>query len=208
MRKLFAIIILIFTLIPLSANSLRVGFFDVPKEIIDDIVGSFELLLSSGFRSAKLDELCALRLSEKDKKDNDLKIHEALSQEKAISEKESFEYIEFDNIESIEIANNNLRPAILNKNIDALNYLKSYYELDLIFVYSLEKDGPLSFIELSLFDEDVKTLIDSVYLTVERPSYYEDLLLSIGNIYYPNVAWIKEGEVITAVDSSLFEYKK
>lgn len=207
MRKLFAIIILIFTLIPLSATSLRVGFFDVPKEIIDDIVGSFELFLSSGFRSAKLDELCASRLTEKDKKDNELKIHEALSQEKTLSEKESFEYIEFDSIESVEIDNNNLRPSILNKNIDALNYLKSYYELDLIFVYSLAQDGALSFIELSLFDEDVKTLIDSVYLTVEKPSYYEDLLLSIGKIYYPNVAWIKEGETLTAVDSSLSEYK-
>lgn len=207
MRKLLTFFILIIALIPLSASSLRVGLYNVPKELSNEVASALELFLSNDFRSSKLDELCYNRLNGAFEKEEDLKIHKALIEEKTPAERSTFEYKEFDIIECIEISENSLNDAILSKNIDALNYIKSYNELDLIFIYSVDIDGPLSFIELFVFDGTVNGVLDSVFLTHEEPSFYENILLELGKIYYPEVAFVRENGNLKPVNAELSEYE-
>ena len=92
-----------------------------------------------------------------------------------------------------------------HKNV-VLDYILNYNDLDLLICYSSEIDGALSFINVFCYDGEIKPLIDTVYLTTERPSFYEELLLSIASLYYPDVAFIKEEGNLSAVDVSLKEY--
>ena len=72
MRKLLTLFILIIALIPLSASSLRVGLYNVPKELSNEVESALELFLSNDFRSSKLDELCYNRLNGAFEKEEDL----------------------------------------------------------------------------------------------------------------------------------------
>lgn len=208
MRK-FALIILIFIiLLPLSATSLRVGFYNLPNDISEDFMSAFSNIIASNVRSQFLDNLFEERLKNSFEKQEDLRIHKELGKENINVERKTFTYEPFSSVDNVAATvPSSLHDSVFAQDKVVLDYILNYNDLDLLICYSSEIDGSLSFINAFCYDGDIKPLIDTVYLTNERPSLYEGILLSIASLYYPDVAFISEEGTLTAVDVSLKEYK-
>lgn len=208
MRK-FALIILIFIiLLPLSATSLRVGFYNLPNDISEDFMSAFSNIIASNVRSQFLDNLCKERFKNSFEKQEDLRIHKELGKENINVERKTFTYEPFSSVDKVAATvPSSLHDSVFAQDKVVLDYILNYNDLDLLVCYSSEIDGALSFINVFCYDGDIKPLIDTVYLTNERPSFYDGILLSIASLYYPDVAFISEEGTLTAVDVSLKEYK-
>lgn len=165
-------------------------------------------IIASNVRSQFLDNLCEERLKNNFEKQEDLRIHNELGKENINVERKTFTYEPFSSVEKVAATvPSSLHDSVFAKDNAVLDYILKYNDLDLLICYSSEIDGSLNFINAFCYDGEIKSLIDTVYLTNEMPSFYEDILLSIAYLYYPDVAFIDEEGILSAVDVSLKEYK-
>ena len=139
MRK-FALIILIFIiLLPLSATTLRVGFYNVPNDISEDFMSAFSNIIASNVRSQFLDSLCEERLKNSFEKQEDLRIHKELGKENINVERKTFTYEPFSSVDKVAATvPSSLQDSVFAQDKVVLDYILNYNDLDLL-VFQIDR---------------------------------------------------------------------
>ncbi|MGN0905942.1 MAG: hypothetical protein ACI4NM_02245 [Bullifex sp.] len=192
MRKIFLFLISAFILMPLNAETLRVGLYGVPSYLEEDLKASLSAFIEAGTASSGLEETVKSRLEEKAYREAREKAHSLLVSEKELTEEKSFEFSGIDKVEFLSITpDERIKALFEDLDINALSYVKERADADIILIFSSHTEGQLVFIDSYIHDGETKPFISTVHIVASPPDLYDDFIIRFSELYYADAGFIR-----------------